>query len=392
VNDAVPVTRALTVRGPYRGMSGHDHHVREFVRHLVRAGIRLQLIDVPEWGPVKLPDALRESWFDTLTAPVESPLMLHFCMPHQVTATSGHRHVNYTMFEASRVPRAWVEVGFQCDRVVVPTDCARLAWLESGLPEARLRVCPLGIDPTCFHPGASPLPLEDRRGRPFSDYTVRVLNVSDITPRKNLLGLLRVWIQATRAADDALLVVKIGRGRPGAALALMRDLVFVERALGKTRAEAAPMFFLDRVLADADMPRLFAAATHYWSMSHGEGWDQPMVEAAATGLRLIAPRHTAYLSYLDDRVATLLPCRPVPALIDDDPGLRRLFEGTLWWEPDDTAAADAVRRAIAGADVAVDGHAARDRVAQLTWSASTDRLLAILAEVAETADRPDDQA
>jgi hypothetical protein len=52
------------------------------------------------------------------------------------------------------------------------------------------------------------------------------------------------------------------------------------------------------------MPGLFAAASHYWSMSHGEGRDQPMIEAAASGLRLIVPRHTAYLEYLDADVAS----------------------------------------------------------------------------------------
>ena len=30
-----------------------------------------------------------------------------------------------------------------------------------------------------------------------------MLNVSEVTPRKNLLGLLRTWIRATTAADDA---------------------------------------------------------------------------------------------------------------------------------------------------------------------------------------------
>jgi hypothetical protein len=42
-------------------------------------------------------------------------------------------------------------------------------------------------------------------------------------------------------------------------------------------------------------------------MSRGEGWDLPMTEAAAAGLRLIAPRHTAYLTYLDAEVAQLIP-------------------------------------------------------------------------------------
>jgi len=137
-----------------------------------------------------------------------------------------------------------------------------------------------------------PLALSDRQGRPVREYRTRVLNISEILPRKNLLALLRVWLRATTRDDDAILIVKLGRFPPGGAVWLLRELDATERAIGRTRRESAPILFTDRILSDAEMPRLFAAATHYWSMSHGEGWDQPMVEAGATGLRLIAPTHS----------------------------------------------------------------------------------------------------
>ena len=62
--------------------------------------------------------------------------------------------------------------------------------------------------------------------------------------------------------------------------------------------DAAPVRVLHDLVADAKAPGLYAAATHYISLSHGEGWDQPMMEAAAAGLKLIAPSHSAYLTYL----------------------------------------------------------------------------------------------
>jgi glycosyltransferase involved in cell wall biosynthesis len=134
--------------------------------------------------------------------------------------------------------------------------------------------------------------------------------------------------------------------------------------------------FYDALLADADMPRLFAAATHYWSMSHGEGWDQPMIEAAATGLRLIAPRHSGYTAYLDDTIARLLPARLVPA--DFGRGWES-FRDAEWWEPDEKAAADAVREAI---DRGPAGPTARSRiVSAFTWDQAARRLLEILAEL-----------
>ena len=101
---------------------------------------------------------------------------------------------NYSMFEATRVPRRWVAHNLRHDLVVVPTASSRHAWLESGFPADRIRLCPLGVDPGRFRPDAEPSRLTDASGRLIRDYRVRVLNVSEPGPRKNLAALLRVWI------------------------------------------------------------------------------------------------------------------------------------------------------------------------------------------------------
>ena len=381
------LSAALTVRGPYKGAGGHDHHVREFVRHLVGRGIRIELVDVPEWGSAALPSESRDPWFDTLAAPVDAQAVLHFCMPHQVRPVRGRLNVNYTMFEADRIPERWARLNRSHDLVIVPTFSSRDAWTASGFPESRIRLSPLGVDVDLFHPDVEPLTLSDRQGRPVREYRTRVLNVSEITPRKNLLALLRVWLRATRRGDDAILIVKVGRFPPGATVHLMRDLDATERAIGKSRREAAPMLFTEQILADRDMPRLFAAATHYWSMSHGEGWDQPMIEAGATGLRLIAPMHSAYTAYLDGSIARMIPARLVSVDASGDGDMRPLFAGARWWNPDENAAADAVRDAVDGRDRTAS--TARARIAaNLTWTHATAKLFAILEKLHRQYDRP----
>ena len=72
-----PPSRSLAVRGPFRGVSGHDHHTREFVRQLVRQGVRVQLTDLPEWHPVKLPSDDWDPWFEQLAGPVDAASTLH---------------------------------------------------------------------------------------------------------------------------------------------------------------------------------------------------------------------------------------------------------------------------------------------------------------------------
>lgn len=370
----------LTIRGPFRGYSGHDRHVRNFVAELLRAGIDVELIDLPHWSPAKLPEALRDPALDALTGRGEAQIAVHFCMPHQVMPLENRRTVNFTMFEADRVPRLWLRHNERHDLVIMPTEAARDAWIASGFAEARTRLCPLGVDAESFRPGLEPLPLDDGAGRTIADYRVRILNVSEIVPRKNLLSLLRVWINNTRCGDDAILLLKLTHDR-NSLLRFLRDFQRLQQAIGRTRAEAAPIRFFDEALADADMPRLFAAATHYWSMSHGEGWDQPMTEAGASGLRLIAPDHTAYRTYLSPDVATLLPTEVVPIDTAEMADQGMLFEGARWWRPNEEAAGLAIRRAIDGLDAPA--ASARQRLKTcFGWNRAARRLLEIVDDLA----------
>lgn len=377
---------ALRVRGPFRGPSGYDHHVREFVRELVRQGVAVQLIDLPEWGPVRLPEQARDPWFDQLSRPVDAAITLHFSMPHQVISDGRGLHVNYTMFEATRVPDVWVEHNRRHAMVIVPTESSCQAWLAAGFPADRLRVCPLGVNAERFGQAAEPMALGTEAGVPVEQYGTRFLNVSELGPRKNLLSLLRAWLIATSAHDDALLLLKLGRYAPGSFELFTHQIQQLQRQAGLSFRQAAPVEFLFDLLADAEMPRLYASATHYISLSHGEGWDQPMVEAAASGLRLIAPDHSAYRAYLSPDTATLIPSREVPARFEGDPLLQALFLDASWWEPDIEAAAVAIRRAIDGQDGERRG--VRQHVlAHFTWERSTRRLLDILSELAVSAAR-----
>ena len=370
----------LLVRGPYKGYSGHDCTVRSFVRYLVKAGARINLQDLAYWSPAKLTTDQRDSWFDQFEKPIESNIALHFCMPHQVKVLADKTNVNFTMFEASRIPEFWLRQNQLHDLVIVPTESSKRFWCDSGFPEQRVRICPLGVDSQRFRPTVAPLNLTDKNGKAVSEYRVRVLNISEIVTRKNLLSLLRVWIQATHQDDDAILIIKLNHS-PASLLKFLRDLTLMEKAIGKDRSQAASILFTDQVLTDAQMPALYTTSTHYWSMSFGEGWDQPMTEAGASGLRLIAPDHTAYQSYLDNSVARLLPCRKVsidPNKIDKN--IRSLFQNAQWWQADEEAAAAAIQQAIAETDQPqADIRQRLNR--QFNWTLAAQRLLEIVNDI-----------
>ncbi|MET0398837.1 MAG: glycosyltransferase family 4 protein [Longimicrobiaceae bacterium] len=371
---------SVTMLGPFRGGSGYDHHTREFVREFVRQGVAVQLRELRGWSP-PLPPERQDPFFDGLAAPVPARVEVQFAMPHQVMPTPGLPCVNYTMFECARIPDWWVRHAERCTRVVVPGRSSYDAWVRSGVAPERLRIAPLGIRRELYDPLPPPLPLADGAGRPVESYGARFLNVAELSPRKNLLGLLRAWLRATRPGDDAILLLKCSIWREGMWELFRADFAEVCREEGRTLEEAAPVLLLMDYVPDAEMPRLYRAATHYVSLSFGEGWDMPMTEAAAAGLSLVAPRHSAYLDYLDDGSAHWIPVREVEVdfrgyLAQADVAL---FDGMRWWMPDEDAAAALLREII-------DGRAppkqARARILErYGWDAVSRQLIEVLAEL-----------
>ena len=374
--------RGLRVRGPFRGGTGYDYLTRAFVRAFVSLGVRVQLEEFREWS-LPLPPHLQDPFFDQLAAPVAADIDLQFVMPHQVIATPGSLTANYTMFEATRIPAPWVGHAGRCSVIIVPARSSVEAWTSAGIPLERLRRSPIGVRAGMDAERVTPLPLRDRAGRPVSSYCYRFLNLAELGPRKNLLGLLEVWMRATRPADDAVLILKMNVFRPDLAQLFAADLADLARRLGKSFDDCAPVCITTDYLPDADLPGLYRTATHYMSMSFGEGWDVPMTEAAAAGLTLIAPRHSAYLDYLDDESAHLIPVREDAI---DVAGSRLaqvdavLFDGLRWWIPDACWATELIRSILDGrAPVKVSPQ--RRIIEQYAWARVADQLLGILSQL-----------
>ena len=358
---------ALKVQGPFRGISGHDRHTREFVKALHRLGVAIQLVDHPGWGSNRLaePDPLLEG----LTEPVGASVFLRFGMPHQLLVEPGLANVNYTMFEADRIHPSWVAQAKAYDRVIVPNEFCRRLWVRSGAPRSRLRVCPLGLDTELFRSPAEPLPLVTASGRPAASYRTRFLRIAEVNLRKNHAGLLRVWQRATAPGDDAILVLKLATDDEG-----------LERFRRGLPGDAAPVLLTNERFSDDDLPRLYATATHYVSLSFGEAWDLTMVEAAASGLELLAPWHSAYRGYLDHDTAHLVAAQEVPTDLPPADDNSVLFRNARWWKPDEDQAVEVVRGIVRG--TAPPKPPPRERILEsFGWDAAARRLLELLSEL-----------
>ena len=364
---------ALDVFGVVAGHAGFSHHTQETIRHLlvfgVEIGVQSTYRDAVETWP---------AWLQPYAGPLPAATMcLQICPPTLVKWTTRLPIVNFTTFEGDRIHQAYVDVAMRSARTVVTTRQCKEAWVASGVPESRVGVVPLGVDSARFDGQAPPLDLTLPDGSPLASRRTRLLHVSSAGPRKNQEGLVRAWLEATRPDDDAVLVLRAGDSWPGATNEVRASIRRAERRTKKTLADAAPIIFLQKGLPEDEMPRLYASATHYISASCGEGWDLSTIEAAASGLTLIVPDHTAYREYLDPGIATMIPSRLELNTMPPRGPFAPYFEGVHWWRPQHDALTDAIRRAVAGEALP---RGAQERVrTDYTWEATAIRLTGELA-------------
>ena len=201
-------------------------------------------------------------------------------------------------------------------------------------PADRVRVVPLGSDPTAFRPGLDPASVISRYQ--IQPSRARLLTVARLVPHKGI-DVAIAAVAALRDRVPGLTYLVVGRGPDRARLAgLVASL-----GLGPV------VQFLDRV-PDDDLPAIYAGADLYLGLSREEGLEAEgfgiaLTDAAASGVAVIAGRGGGTTAAVLDRETGLLVdpqdavavASAVVSLLDDPIRRRSLGDaGRRWVEQD----------------------------------------------------------
>jgi glycosyltransferase involved in cell wall biosynthesis len=170
-------------------------------------------------------------------------------------------------------------------RILTPSNWSMQGFVRSGVAAEDVTVLPLGFDPIVFRPVTPERRGEIRAELGISPGDFVFYHAGGMTPNKGLRFLLPAFAELAQARPHARLLLKgldslyASKNSFEAQLAAQGPEV-AQAVAGRTRYLGGPLTF-------ADMARLYQAADCYISPYLGEGFNMPVLEAAACGLPVI---------------------------------------------------------------------------------------------------------
>jgi glycosyltransferase involved in cell wall biosynthesis len=174
----------------------------------------------------------------------------------------------------------------------VPSQWGKEVLINNGIDEAMIDVVPEGVDANQYHPylrGSI-----DKTGEPF-----RFLSIGKFEERKGYRELLEAFKLAFDNSPEVELVIKADyfldpENKKQQCMNLINEV-------GLTNVK-----LIWGELTTVQLFELYNFADVYVTATRAEGWGLPIIEAAATGLPIIAPfysGHTEFLKHIESSVS-----------------------------------------------------------------------------------------
>jgi glycosyltransferase involved in cell wall biosynthesis len=264
---------------------------------MLRLGVELEHVDRPFFKRFRgrtsgLLAAQDEARIDAIPPPGSSPpdAVYRIDFPYDfkaaeaptfVFATAEFRRLLPPMLVGRRAPAEALRLGAE---IVTPSHWCRRGLIESGATPDRVHVVPHGVDPGYFRPADPAERAEIREELGLGDHFV-FLNLGALTPNKGLVPLLKAFARVATRHERALLFFK-GIDELYASRRLL-DGVAANLTAQERRAISGRVRYEGGTWSLARVARLYQAVDAYVSPYLAEGFNLPVLEAAACGLPVL---------------------------------------------------------------------------------------------------------
>ena len=285
----------LIVYAPVWGQSGFEHLSRELLIALDQLAVNIELRPAQDWNFERV--GLRPHVISRLVRMTQNrvnSLAPHviYQIPKGQQVTRNAPTVCYTLFETDRCPQPWVEALNKMDKVFVFSEFNRKAWAASGIDEHRIEALPTAVDSFLYNPDGPRLEVANKKGFTF-------LCSGDFTERKNFEAVVEAFVKEFTDGDAVTLIFKCHYG--GFSKRYRRECMARLRHIALTFNSINPpriLFWGDKI-SDIAMAALYRSVDCFVLASRGEGLGMQYMEAAASGVPVIACDWGAQTDYLN---------------------------------------------------------------------------------------------
>ena len=255
--------------------------------------------------------------------------------------------------------------------LLAPSNWSKQGFVRGGVPDDCVAVVPLGFDPAIFRPATRERRAQIRIELGFAPEEFIFLHAGAMTSNKGLRFLLPAFAELLRLRPQVRLVLKGADGLYPSRMHL--DSQLAELPPGMAQKVLGRLTYLDQQLSFAEMARLYQASDCYVSSYVAEGFNMPVLEAAACGLPLICTAGGPTDDFVADAFALRIRSSLQTLGVPDQPAAKGLIPELphlveLMLRMTDDAAFRASARAAGPKWMAE----------RFTWSKVVDRLLPVL--------------
>ena len=332
--------KKVLLRGPLLTASGYGEHSRQFFRWLEsRSDIELK-VQCLNWGNTTwyintdieeglIGRIMSKTNFDVQNESFDVSIQVQ--LPDEWDNSLARYNIGVSAFiETTKCSKAWFDCCNKMDKIIAPSKHALKSVLANGKLEKRAHVVNEPLNP-----------LLSKCKTDFKlnlDTDFNFLIISQLTDlnsshdRKNIVETIKAFCEKFDGNKDVGLVIKTNIGRSTMA-DRRRTKSLLEKIVKENRKTEFPKInMIHGLLSPGEMYEIYnhPKIKCLVSLTRGEGYGLPLMEAASCELPVMATNWSGHLDFLKDFIKIKYTLIPVPELKADG----RIFEkNTFWAEP-----------------------------------------------------------